>query len=663
MKTKTVIWGSLLIGIAVAAPAWASTFRVGTGTGCTHSTIQAAVDAANANPGLDDIVLTRSVNYTQQSIQIQQAQPLTISGGYPDCTATQPSGVFTTVNGSGGSANSVFIITTGNADILMERLIIRGGDETAATARGGGIEYSGRGSLSLSDITITANTSGYGGGISFIGNGGNAELLVLGNMQVIGNTALRDGGGIHVSGSATLRMSEPNSLIFNNDAAGTVFPYGYGGGLCVVAPASADIRSGGIGTGDSLGVISMNRARAGGGIAVLASQTSEVNTTVYVSSNDSSRALLIDSNFARVAGGAIYADGHSSGTVFGSNSETYVKLRNTNLIGNSAPVGAVAFLASNSSTGLTRSGEFEFNYSDFPCTATAKCNRIEGNFARNEAGQRTDGALIHGTDSANVYVTRAHVSDNLARSFLDINSGRFVTVRNTLVEGNDFAAAVFQFPGRQQNGAAQLNHVTVTDNVIGGPGVIANSYAVALNRSIVWQPGKTVRDTAASSGTFDGAYVAANETASIPNVANTYYPFPVGFMNPTLKDYRLRAGSPLVDNLAYDAALDGTLDVDGLPRAVKLPIAPLLPQDLAVDLGAYERQSIGNIMVNDSFNSDLSQWTLPIPSVVSRDADNGNGPSGSGSLKVLGTISGTSASVTVAKQCQVLPGPGLYKLT
>ena len=657
MNKKTVMWGSLLVGLFVAAPASASIFKVGTGTGCTHSTIQAAVNAANGNPGLDHIIVTRSQNYTAQAVKVLVQQPLTISGGYGTCADAQPSGGLTTVSGAGGTADSVFTINTGNAEVLLERLLVRDGDDTE-TSHGGGIDYTGSGLLSLVDMSITRNSAGYGGGVSAIGSGGPAELLILGNVAIMTNTALRNGGGVHLKGTVTLRMYESNSFISDNQAAGTALPYGYGGGLCAVAPADAVIRSGGFG---SLGVISSNRARAGGGVAAMANDSVDGNANIHIGSSDPDRALLINDNFARVAGGAIYADANTSETVFGHVGNGAVYVRNANLIGNTASVGAVVYLASDSSLGNARSGKFYFNSSQdvAPCSPGVSCNLIEGNESRNQAGQRTDGALIHGTEDAWMTIRRAHVTGNIARSFVDLHSAFRVDIHNTLIEGNDFSAAVLQFP-TDNDADITLNHLTITDNSIGGAGVIAHRGHVELNRSIIWQPGKKVRDTAASSGTFDGNYVLANETASIPGVGLALYPFNPGFINPTLKDYHLRAGSEAIDTAPYTAALDGNLDLDGLPRSVNLP---LVPAGTSVDLGAYERQSINNIMVNDSFNADLSQWTLPYPAIVSRDSNNGNGPSGSGSLKVLGGIVSNAASVTVAKQCQVLPGPGLYRIT
>ncbi len=666
MKQKTVIWGSLLLGLAVASPAGASTFRVGTGTGCTHSTIQAAVNAADANPGRDSIIITRSLSYTAQAVKIQQAQSLTLAGGYATCADSAPSGERTIVSGNGGSADSVFTVESGDAEeILFNNLLIRDGDESI-DYYGGGIDFTGSGTLTLSNVTLTQNEAGYGGGLSARGTGPDTTVRLREETIINNNLATQDGGGVHLRGIVKLYALEPFTAIWLNRATGLAnVPigtyHGYGGGMAVVAPAKAYIGS----SGYSLGTLYGNTARAGGGIAALA-DSSFVIGLVYLFTNDPTKPQKVNGNRATDVGGAFYSDANAD------YSEGAILLWDTTVENNSAPIGSIAFLASDSEIGIANSGIFNMNGSLYTagvfnrpgasvaCNPGVACSVARNNRSEDAAGNPTNGALIHGTEDAYSFIGNYRFTGNSARSMLDLASADGVKVSNTLIDNNTFTAAVLQFPADDPE--VELNHLTIVDNTIGGAGVIAHRGHVALNRSIIWQPGKKVRDTAASSGTFDGSYVIANETASIPAVANSYFPFGPAFMNPTLKDYRVRAGSSAVDKVAYNAALDGTLDVDGLPRSVNLPLVPG-DNNFVVDLGAYERQSIDNIMVNDSFNSDLSQWSLPIPSLVSRDSSNGSGPSGSGSLKVFGNVSGTSASVTVAKQCQVLPGPSLYKVT
>lgn len=656
MKRKTVLLGALLISLIVATPAWASIFKVGTGAGCTHSTIQAAVNAANANPGVDHILISRSQAYTAQAISMTAAQPLTISGGYATCASPTPSGVRTVISGAGGAADSVFSVLTGNADILFENVQISDGDE-GELYHGGGINYSGSGSLTLQNMIINNNSAGYGGGLSADGGSGAADVLIMGNVSIANNTALRNGGGVYLAGGVTLYMLENSSAIFSNSSSGAAVDYGYGGGLCVVAPAQALISEGGFGAG--LGVISFNQARRGGGIAALAEDDVDGYAVVTLYSDDPANPLLLNDNSATMAGGAIYTNANRSITIFGSNGTGAVYLRSTNVIANWAPIGAVAYLSSDSSLNQVRSGGFGFTGNAPACAAGVTCNRIADNIARNEAGQATNGALIYGTDEANFSIHRAHVTGNVARSFLDLTSALNIKVANTLIEGNTFSAAVFQFP--EDEPEIDLNHLTITGNSIGGPGVIAHRGNLRLNRSIVWQPGKTVRDTAASSGTFTGAYLLANETTTTSTIVNVFYPYDPAFMNPTHADYRLRAGSHGLDAAPPNADLDGSIDLDGLDRVRDLPL--VLPGG-TVDLGAYERQSIGNIMVNDLFDTDLSQWTQTMPAVVSHDSDNGAGATGSGSLKVNHqTAAPATLSATFASQCQIIPGPGLYRLT
>ena len=203
MKRKTVILAPLLLMLASAPSAYASIFKVGTGAGCTHSTIQAAVNAANANAGLDHIIITRSLSYTAQAVKIQQAQPLTINGGYATCADSQPSGERTIVSGAGGSADSVFTVESGAAEVLFENLFIRDGDESI-DYYGGGIDFTGSGNLTLSNVTLTQNEAGYGGGLSARGTGPDATVLFSGEVIINNNLATKDGGGVHLRGDVAL---------------------------------------------------------------------------------------------------------------------------------------------------------------------------------------------------------------------------------------------------------------------------------------------------------------------------------------------------------------------------------------------------------------------------------------------------------------------------
>lgn len=658
MKRKTVILAPLFLMLVSAPAAYASVFKVGTGTGCTHSSIQNAVNAANANPGVDHIIITRSLSYTAQAVKIQQAQPLTVSGGYAACADTSPSGARTTVSGAGGSADSVFTVEPGSAEILFEDLMISNGDDSDIHY-GGGIDFTGSGVFSLVNVTLNNNTAGYGGGLSARGTGPDAAVIFSGEVIINNNLATQDGGGVHLRGEVTLYALEPKTAIWSNRATGLANTppgtyHGYGGGMAVLSPARAYIGSTGYAP---IGAIYANTARAGGGVAALADSFSPTRGgagLVNLFTTDPAKPQKVQDNRATDAGGAFYVD--SAGSGYGN-----ILIWDTNLENNSAPVGSIGYLASNSGY-LQINKSFSLYYprpqASAPCNPGIVCSVARNNRSTDAMGNPTNGALIHGSEDATVRIGSYRFTENSGRSLLDLASAYRAELDNILIDNNTFTAAVLQFP--EDDPEVELNHLTIVDNTIGGPGVIAHRGHVELNRSIIWQPGKAVRDTAASSGTFDGDYVLANETTSIPGVSNLFYPFDPGFINPTLKDYRLRAGSEAVDVLAFNSELDGTLDLDRLPRSVNLP---LVPGGGIVDLGAYERQSIDNIMVNDSFNSDLSQWTLPYPALVSREANNGSGPSGSGSLRVNGFLSGGAANVTVAKQCQVLPGPGLYQVT
>src|SRR5690606_2552303 len=132
-------------------------------------------------------------------------------------------------------------------------------------------DYTGSGTLTLSNVTLTQNEAGYGGGLSARGTGPDATVLFSGEVIINNNLAMQDGGGVHLRGEITLYALNPKTAIWSNRATGLANTppgtyHGYGGGMAVLSPARAYIGSTGYA---SIGTIYANTARAGGGIAAL----------------------------------------------------------------------------------------------------------------------------------------------------------------------------------------------------------------------------------------------------------------------------------------------------------------------------------------------------------------------------------------------------------
>ena len=133
-----------------------------------------------------------------------------------------------------------------------------------SSGSGGGIQYTGTGILTLTNVLVTANTANKCGGIDFEGpdtSPGNLVELVLGtDAQITSNTAQTDGGGVCISGvSSLLQMQSSGTSVASNSA-----PNASGGGIAVFgADAYLDAP-------DASGTpqIYQNTAKDGGGIAI-----------------------------------------------------------------------------------------------------------------------------------------------------------------------------------------------------------------------------------------------------------------------------------------------------------------------------------------------------------------------------------------------------------
>ena len=239
--TTSSILLTLVAGVLAfcASAAQAALYKVGADGACDYSTIAEAVAAAEANSSdpVDGIHIASNQDYTQQAITIYaNSKAIEITGGFADCSQTASTGRTIIRGGNingGGATNSVFRITANSfSAVRLDSLTIQGGN-AAGSNKGGGIYFKGspNGTLELDHCTVTQNTAGYGGGIYVEGVGtGNAGILMVGeDVDIVGNTARFDGGGIVIDG-ASLVMNQPDSYIANNHA-----PNGYGGGLLVLA--------------------------------------------------------------------------------------------------------------------------------------------------------------------------------------------------------------------------------------------------------------------------------------------------------------------------------------------------------------------------------------------------------------------------------------------
>jgi len=662
----------LLASAAFAQPAAAALFAVGTGPGCTHGTVQAALDAAEASAGADEIRVSRSLGYTAQALVLTTGQMLDLSGGFASCGQADSDGIFSIIDGAGGATEPVMRITVNSGGVVRLRyLTIRGGDEDGG-GKGGGIYFKGNGSLQLRDSGIINNLAGHGGGIYAEGTGSDAGLIIGNNVTISGNTARGNGGGVFAEG-LRMTMRDADSLIAFNEAEGSLSSgTGYGGGL-VVNPksdlhATATVASTGVG---ALGAIHGNRARFGGGVAVLGESGIDAPPSAFLRmyTVDPARPVAIRDNFASIAGGGL----HLQPLLDSGLSSAFADLWNASIEDNSAPDGAAVFLGS--TTGFpntTRGGLLDFNLGAqpsgaAPCPLAAPCGRIAGNRAEDGNAQPTGGAVIRMLEDSQFYVTNGFdhspsnqsgivIEHNLGGRLFDLEGGEdrvHLFLRNSLIVDNLLSQELIRAQDEPQ---VAIEDSTIAGNSIGAAHVLAVSDEVFIRRSILWQPGKTSLVCSGCARTVESTF-AVEVTSLGGGPGAVAVPSP-RFIDPARSDFRLRAASPAID---YTAPIPGDdRDVHGLPRDQRLAGVPRFPGQVR-DLGAFERPALSPLVLNADFAGDLNLWTTPAGHFSVYDSDNApSSAPGSGSARVSGNAA--VARMLGSFQCIHLPGPGTYRL-
>lgn len=655
-SSRSIAWFVLLL-TAPIAHAQSRTYLVGgDAIGCDFSSIQAAINQAQAHPGPDTIRVAKNLTYSSLALKVG-AQDVTIQGGFATCVSTtvESASAKTVLSGAGGAADSVIEFTGRGTRIVQGLAITRGDDPTS----GGGIQHDGSGELLLENVEIYENASAYGGGINFHGSGSALAFLVLGqNVDVHHNIASESGGGIRLTGQARLEMIDQDTQVRDNQALGASSDQsGHGGGIVIVGPAQARIAA----PTSTQATLSGNAARYGGGLAVIAP---DEDASVLLYSVDALRPLRIANNRALVAGGGIYVGGNHGGT-FGAYVAACVDAHTLHVDDNRAPSGAAIYV--NEMAGFNLNGTrlvdgsqcFVLQPPPFNAVSCVQgdapaCSRIAGNRSEDSAGRITAGAIVAARNGnfATAWIERAAMTGNVGGAVLESAS-----CSNCLIAENQANVGLGIYPRRSaEDGVAhEIISSTIASNTIGGHSVlrIGNVYGVTLRSSILMQPDKTVYFLDGPGSSFGPLDVMVSDCGTIDCYGFTNVFAPIGgprFVDPQQGNYRLQAASAAVD--ATGGSITDT-DLDGNPRVVEL-----VPRSVAFgrqDLGAYERQTLEPLVRNGDFAVNTGPWRVGIGVTAELH--------GGGVLIAKADGGRLGREVIGLTQCVPLPMAGDYRLT
>jgi hypothetical protein len=637
---------ALALALTFAQPAAALVYTVGFAGSCTHPTLAAALAAAETRAGADTIRLTRGGTYSQQAISFGTSDELTITGGYASCVTNTEDDTKTVLDGAGGAAAPVMRITVNTGgSVHLRKLSISGGD-VGGDGRGGGIRFEGNGILQVTDSTISGNTAGYGGGVSALGTGESAELLIGNNTSITSNVARYNGGGLYIRDIEASVHGDP-IWISNNEAQSVSGSGGYGGGISILSCDRDSIVYLGSPGLLAAGVVSNNSARYGGGVSIEAPCDDAV-ADLRVYSIDATRLTEIEANVASLAGGAVYAKPYRDGVLLRFSS-AQVHVWNANILDNTAPMGAAFHLAADDDFGA----DLHMNRYDeefmpalplgaLRCPFGRSCGRIAGN--------KGAGRVLGGDGGNQVYLDAVEITGNSGSELVRLEHAR---IRDSLIAGNTVAARLIE------TDSLDISDTTIAGNTIGAQHTISVTQSPVIDHVIHWQPGQIGLSFANDVDPARVHDIIANEIGSFIDNGNNpgVVTADPRFVDPARGDYSLTAASPAVDfAAALGAAADQQDDLHRHNRSIDLPI--VVNRDGPRDLGALEREYLDPLLYNGDFALDLNHWKGLGESAF--DATQNAPDSSGGSVKL--TLFTDPKRMTGRSQCFWLPGPADYLL-
>lgn len=572
---------TLLVAVAlfaVSAPGHAlRLYRVGSGEGCTHATLQSAVDAAAVDLEPSEIRLSRTVAYANQSVHKTFAAndfELDIVGGYDSCLDPDPDGAHTVIDGSGGPQQSVLSFH-GVAEIDISRVTITGGD-AEDHEYGGAIYFGAEGRISLHRVSLANNRAGYGGAIAV--NHAKALLRLWSDVLIHDNFARYQGGGLHCRQASVRLVDTGSGFLFNRT-------HDSGGGAylrdCTAEFASA-------GPFDA-GVFHGNQAPDGGALTAYDSR-------VDIYTRDPLHPTRVSFNSGQ-DGGAFHVRNRGA-----------IRLFDTIVEGNRGLRGGVAYLYSDVeasspdlvATSVRPGSRHAPPAAAVPCAPTIICNRFTGNRSDVNGSGPGDGAIWYSAYDVPWYCSLgmcfwpvgATTAPTIEFAHIDRNSGHNLFRISQYVDHFAIAQSVFVHNTVRDallqavsDDTLRLSQNTFSHNVVAGP--LVRSKALDIQCSILNQT-QTVHQGSGITSNF----VMVPYGSVLPPSVTTLVAVP-RFVAPTQDDFRLVVGSrgqPSSPGIDFARAECGAFQspVDFLGRNRPIDLANVANRFGALDLGAIE---------------------------------------------------------------------------
>ncbi len=577
-----------------ATPDGATVFRVGVGTGCTHSSIQGAINAVSS---ADDAVIRVNIGSYTQAVQINDRR-IHLVGGFANCAASFPTGTSTILAPAG---TRPLTVTVGSASrfVRISNFNLGGGDPGSLDIGGGLLATASTAELALdlNNVYIEANLAGNGGGIglrTFSASG--KTVLRLGSGTLVNNNdAAADGGGVWCGGPGSNDLWLVDAVIRNNVAGAAGGDNARGGGIfadnCLVrwngapynlpdAPSVRNNRSYGAGGGIYARNGSVLNLRSAFALDLVATSLAPIRIAdnqaigpagnlgagrgggiLVDNSSLNAHGVWIEGNTATGNGGGVHARGGSQVRIDRDMTDT------------SATINPVAV-----------------------CHTPADCSRISRNTAAD-----TGGAIFLTESGTQAIIEQTIVRDNSAQAgtgaSLFAQTGSTLTLISSLLYNGNPPNGIPNYVFWVGNSAfVNLFWSTVVDNVPGSAVFRfgGSNSLLTLRGSIIYEVGRPM------------GLVSAGNTPSVDSdcviwhnnsLMNPPYNFTGGaafhlvanpaFANPGARDYQLTLDSPAVD-FCDQSVFPGTAPATDLllrPRGVW---AAPVPRDGPFDLGAYE---------------------------------------------------------------------------